>query len=533
MLTSKSVSPDKSFRDRAILILALFVCAVCSIILFEHKVGFFLDEYYSLMRANALFSQGLIPSALSYVPASTYFQDYLAVHPGHEFDYMNAWLNESINVHPPLYYFLVHTLCSLVPGKIAEWSLMVINMIFTLLTLIVGYKLVKLFTDSSLVLASALLAFSLSAGILDLVAFLRMYCMAMLWCTLFCYLLCARMRNTKPSRCFYAQLALTVFAGAMTHYYCIIYFVFACLCFFTWLTVRKQFRQLGHSALAIVGAGIASVVFFPHMLKHIFFGYRGVESWSNLANHSDFFSRLDGYATRINAELFGSLAFYLTALLAIFVIAAFVRHAKSSNLSMSELPDHNRAWEMVTLLVPVVLYFFVVVKISSYWHTNRYLYPIYPLIIWSFAISLWNLSRIAAPRKAAIATSCILLALLTGSGLLHASWNNLHFDQAEAISSATERANLDCVVIVGMNTSWPLTGILECKPEASQYASLTFIDSQNLSNLQSFSDRDKLMLFIDSAVDSQTVADLATTYNLPNTVERIYAYTCFTSYLLT
>ncbi|MEI3525679.1 MAG: hypothetical protein V8Q27_05755 [Eubacteriales bacterium] len=38
---------------------------------------------------------------------------------GHAFDYAIPYRNEEADVHPPFYYFLMHTLSSLVPGKLS------------------------------------------------------------------------------------------------------------------------------------------------------------------------------------------------------------------------------------------------------------------------------------------------------------------------------------------------------------------------------------------------------------------------------
>lgn len=366
---------DEELRYRAILAMSLIVCAIASIIVLEHKAGYFIDEYLSLMRANTIFGHQDPPFTLSYTPALAFFQDFLAVHPGHEFKYANIWLNESINVHPPLYYVLAHTMCSLATGEIVEWPLMVINVAFTLLTLVAGYKLVRLFTDSWLVLA--------------------------------------------------------------------------------------------------------------------------------------------------------------VSLLAILALVAAVRHTRFRLPTVDERTNRNLAWQMATLIVPVLLYFLLVAKISPFWNSTRFLYPIFPLIVWSSAIILWKLAHFATPRKAAIAITCIVLVITTGSGLLHTSMYNLQTAQAQAIASASDRADLDCIVVTDTKKNWPLLAMLECKPEAGQYASLTFVDSQDPSDLRNFADRDELMLFIDSSVNEQDVQKLAASYGLPDSVEYIYAYSSFTSYHLT
>ena len=50
------------------------------------------------------------------------FNEYLAVSPDDRFDYAQVYENQIIDAsHPPLYYALVHTVCSFFPGVFSKW----------------------------------------------------------------------------------------------------------------------------------------------------------------------------------------------------------------------------------------------------------------------------------------------------------------------------------------------------------------------------------------------------------------------------
>ena len=63
------------------------------------------------------------------------------------------------------------------------------------------------------------------SGVVLPTGFLRMYIMAMFWITLFSYLFVKEIGNERSGWKFYASIFVTSVAGALTHYYCIVFTV--------------------------------------------------------------------------------------------------------------------------------------------------------------------------------------------------------------------------------------------------------------------------------------------------------------------
>lgn len=90
-----------------------------------------------------------------------------------------VWDNQAGDVHPPLYYAIIHTVCSMFAGKFSIWYAGVVNIFFAVLTLWTVRHLVNELTQSSEAVMWGTVFFVLSEGVLSGVSFFRMYIMAM------------------------------------------------------------------------------------------------------------------------------------------------------------------------------------------------------------------------------------------------------------------------------------------------------------------------------------------------------------------
>lgn len=73
--------------------------------------------------------------------------EYMTAKKGNRFDFASVWWNQTQDVHPPFYYALLHTVCSLLPGTFSKWYAGMINMMFAIFTLYVLRKTVWLMSS--------------------------------------------------------------------------------------------------------------------------------------------------------------------------------------------------------------------------------------------------------------------------------------------------------------------------------------------------------------------------------------------------
>ena len=55
---------------------------------------------------------------------------YVTVAENERFDYATVYYNQTQDVHPPLYYFFLHTVCSLFPRSFTKWTGIGLNFVF-------------------------------------------------------------------------------------------------------------------------------------------------------------------------------------------------------------------------------------------------------------------------------------------------------------------------------------------------------------------------------------------------------------------
>ena len=171
------------------------------------KEGFFLDEIYSYGLANSSYvpflswlhggeqvANGKLPEA---VFTQSEFLNYVAPQGSTRFDYASVYYNQTQDVHPPLFYFLLHTVCSLFPGSFTKWTGLGMNFVLLGGTLAALYALgMELFADwKKALFVCALYAFN--REMISNVTMVRMYMLMTLMTILLALLVAKSLR--RPS----------------------------------------------------------------------------------------------------------------------------------------------------------------------------------------------------------------------------------------------------------------------------------------------------------------------------------------------
>ena len=215
-------------RRNEILIYVFFLLIMVLTVM--NKRNLFRDEVYSYTLANNIdsifvdFEEGQV-----YTSPEQLFLDSIAVNNVEEqFNFKNVWKNQKNDVHPPLYYLILHIVCSLNTGRFSIWYAASINICFAIMTLYVLRKLIGRFVNDDAVVNFGSILFIISTGVLQNVTLFRMYTMAMFWITLIAYLFVWAFEE-KFSWKLWLSLGITAVASALTHYYCIIYLCATCL----------------------------------------------------------------------------------------------------------------------------------------------------------------------------------------------------------------------------------------------------------------------------------------------------------------
>lgn len=269
-MEKKKLSPRISYILLALIILA----GICrfSYGFFVQKEGAHSDETWSFGLANSYYEPYIQYSddTSEYKNVDTWitsdvFRDYLTVQKGERFSFGSVYHNMSCDTHPPLYFMLLHFLCSFFPGKYMFVIGFIINMAAYICLSIFMYKLLLLLTKSEIVSLIGVLFSTFSLGMLNMTMFVRMYLCVATIAIIYSYLN-ARLFYKEEARhkvSSYIWLGITALIGALTDNFFLPYAFATSLIFCICWCIKKDFKTLWKYILAAACGILLSIVIFP------------------------------------------------------------------------------------------------------------------------------------------------------------------------------------------------------------------------------------------------------------------------------
>lgn len=392
----------------------------------SRKAGYHEDELYSYYSSNK--TAGLFVNDREWTTGES-FRNELVVLPGEQFRYGVVKQMQSWDVHPPFYYYLLHTVCSLTPGIFSKWQGISVNLLgFVISFILLAYAAYltavypismqpelsdsekRSYRKRGYVLAGTVCGiWGFGAAVISGVMFIRMY----QWLTVFVLLcLCLHLRvlvRKKESRSFYLLLALTVFFGFLTQYYYIIFHFFLGAGFCLYLLKEKKWKSLAAYVGTCAAALGAALVYYPWALSHIFKGYRGTEAVGEFTNASNTLERLQFFAGLFDQYMMGgSLALWLLLICLLAITNRFLRKGKwrpgteygekvrrDQKLTQKQKTDQILTLPVSLLLFTAAGYFFTVAKTALLLGetSNRYELPIYGVLVLLLVYSLYMVQK--------------------------------------------------------------------------------------------------------------------------------------------
>lgn len=343
------------------------------------KQGFHEDEFYtfySTARTNGFFVEDG-----KWVSRESLRNEFVVL-PGEEFQYGLVRTVQSWDVHPPMYYWVFHTVASLFPGVFSKWIGLSVNLFFHGIVLLLLAWLTYLVSEKDekmVLLVNFVYGFTPAA--LSGVVFIRMYVMLTAF-VLLCVILHVRVvraagdADGRPSllsgTTLLAMAAVTYF-GFLTQYYYFIFLFFLAGAFGLWL-LRKD-RGIGNCLRYALAQGLAfclAYLTYPVFPAQMFRGSRGAQAVDNFFNLKNTMSRIWFFLDLMNGYVFGYLFFGILLVMAFLAAAARGRQK-----------DASPGAPYFILLTAAAGYFLVVSKTGLLLSetSNRYQLPIYGIVI--------------------------------------------------------------------------------------------------------------------------------------------------------
>lgn len=482
------------------------------------KEGYHEDEYYTYYSTNR--TAGLIVPDREWVERDTYRQEFIV---GEEegFQYGLVKQVQSWDVHPPLYYFLIHTVSSLFPGVFSKWIGLSVNMVGFAVSFLLLAWLSYMATGKNKGLTCLITAVNgFNAGIISGVMFIRMY----EWLTVF-ILLCACLhvravlKENKGKATFYLPLMATVYLGFLTQYYYIIFHFFIGTGFCLWLLLKKKrIREcLEYGAVCAVGLLLA-ICSYPASLSHIFRGYRGTGAVTEFMDVKNTGERLQFFFRLMNDYLLDGWFFPLMGLLLLLALLMVCLRYRSQGKKTEAGTKYAETvnpivWGM--LLLGCLGYFFTISKTALllFETSNRYQLPVYGIWLLLLIGGLYFAGRgclncLGAGKKlkaAAFLMLCLLFVSVDISELASGKVLFLYEEEARLIELAKENKETPVVVFYHETTPYH---VWWCSAELLEHDRVYFMSEENRTPVtdQTIQNADKLLVYVAEGEEEEMLA---------------------------
>lgn len=460
------------------------------------KQGFHEDEYYTYYSTNR--SLGLYQPDREWQDRQVVLDEFV-VKKGEGFNYGLVKLVQSWDVHPPFYYFIFHTICSLSPGVFTKWTGIITNLIafslsFFLLYLLMEELKVSLWTELITLIFWGMNPQTVSCNML-----IRMY--AWLTAAIFaCALLHVRLiRNyaggKKELKKYFLTAILPImvcsYTGFLIQYFYIFFFVsigFASTVYM--LFVKKDIKT---SALYVgscaVSLGLA-VITYPSCLSHMFGGYRGGDAAGSLFDMANTWMRLAFFTGLFNDFVFGGGLIAVFFLLLVGILLKFGRGSKAKDRGKMPSP------EWIILICGSLGYFLLTAKSALLVGaaSNRYEMPIYGLLIFLIFADAHYVLKDYDNMGFRYMFAAVVLALLVKGHIYDHRVLFLYPEDKEKITYATN--NQDATAVVMFNPATP-QNVWRLTNELLQYPKVYYLDEENLEPISDpiVTTADKIILY--------------------------------------
>ena len=265
---------NSSRKITSILLSVIILLGICrfSYGFFVQKNTFHSDEAWSFGLANSYYEPYIQynDDTTAYKNINTWingdvFTKYLTVQKGERFSFGSVYYNQSCDLHPPLYFFILNFLCSLFPDQYIFALGFIINMIAFVFMSLYIYRLLLLMTKSRFTGLIGTLFSTFTLAMLCMTMFVRMYMLVATIAIIFTFYI-ARLYYMEEKRgkiSSYIVVGITALLGALTDNFFLPYAFGICAVMFLYWLIKKNFKVLLKFSLSVILAIILAFVIYP------------------------------------------------------------------------------------------------------------------------------------------------------------------------------------------------------------------------------------------------------------------------------
>lgn len=289
------------------------------------KQGFHEDEYYTYYSTAR--TAGFYVEDGQWMDRETYRNEFVVL-PGERFQYGLVKRVQSWDVHPPMYYWVFHTVASLAPNVFSKWIGLSVNLFFYGINIILLTYLSYLVSGRDVRLSLLVtLAYGFSPAALSGVVFIRMYEMLtafVLLCGILHMQAVERGGKKLPLiRSLVPMMAVT-YIGFLTQYYYFIFLFFLAIAFCLWLLWRDRnvWNCLRYGISQAAAFGLAYLT-YPSFPAQMFRGQRGAQATENFFDVSNTLDRIRFFLDLLDRYVFGHQLYLLLLVIVLLAVTAW------------------------------------------------------------------------------------------------------------------------------------------------------------------------------------------------------------------
>ena len=424
------------------------------------KQGFHEDEYYtyySTARTNGFYVENG-----QWMDREVYRNEFVVL-PEQRFQYGLVKLVQSWDVHPPMYYWVFHTVASFMPNVFSKWIGLSVNLFFHGINIILLTYLSYLITGRCGKMSLYVTLFwGLSSAAVSGVVFIRMYEMLSMF-----VLLCAilHVRAVKKSEAKLSVLkslvpmAVVTYLGFLTQYYYFIFLFYIGIAFCVWLLRRdKNIWNCIRFCISQGAAFVLAYLTYPSCLGQMFRGQRGAQATENFFNLSNTIDRIRFFYDLMNRFVFGHVLSVLLLFILVFAAAGYRWSGRfvKNGPGRADSDRHAEGFDAgFWMLVFAASGYFVTVSKTALLlgdTSNRYQLPIYGIVVlltFTAVSRLWQVLSERCAKYSKYYRKCVKYAetsaaVLGLAAVLLGHWKDgvifLYPEDKEQIAFAKERA---------------------------------------------------------------------------------------------
>lgn len=372
------------------------------------KQGFFVDELWSYGLANSyyfphIFSDNALEG--KWVDGE-FFSDYIEVQEGERFRYGSVVYNLKNDAHPPIYFMVLHTICSLFPESFSKWYGLIPNMCYFLVAQVLLYRLSRKTLKNNWLALLPCVVWGCSSAAISFVLFIRMYMLSTMCGLLTLNLHMDLMENKKEKEhpiLMWWIVILVSFFGYMCHYFYFIFAFFLSAFYMLYLLVQRKWKKMVWYASAMGGSLLLTEIFFPAAYKNLFGNGYTLGAVNNFGL-GRILKKLYQYTQAVEKDLFVDSFALLWISFGIAMISVIVLIVKLFKNKEFRHEKASEAWFFGICAGTLICYFALASYMSPYF-SNRYVSAIYPLIyfllIW-LVYMVWGGKRLVREKVTAM-----------------------------------------------------------------------------------------------------------------------------------